>query len=132
MVYGVIDKFNILIQGCVLVYVIIQIEVICCGVLGGFIFQSICGSEKGFKEFGVELVMFDEVWVVGVEFNCIVGENCFYFEIGQGLVFFVGVNFGVDQVIMEVCNYGLVWYYDLFFVNIVVGFIGLEYFYNDW
>lgn len=32
---------------------------------------------------------------------------------------------------MEVCNYGLVCYYDLFIVNIVVGFIGLEYFYND-
>lgn len=32
---------------------------------------------------------------------------------------------------MEVRNYGLARYYDSFIVNIVVGFIGSEYFYND-
>lgn len=31
---------------------------------------------------------------------------------------------------MEVCCYGLVKKFDLYIVNIVVGFIGLEYFYD--
>ncbi len=53
-VYGVIDKFNIPTQGCVLAHVTTQIEAIRRGAPGGLIFQSICGSEKGLKEFGVE------------------------------------------------------------------------------
>lgn len=48
-VYGVIDKFNIPTQGCVLAHVTTQIEAIRRGAPGGLIFQSICGSEKGLK-----------------------------------------------------------------------------------
>ena len=59
-IYGVIDKFNIPTQGCVLAHVTTQIEAIRRGAPGGLIFQSICGSEKGLKEFGVELAMLDE------------------------------------------------------------------------
>ena len=36
------------------------------------------------KEFGVELAMLDEARAVGAEFNRIAGENCLYFETGQG------------------------------------------------
>lgn len=64
-VYGVIDKFNIPTQGCVLAHVTTQIEAIRRGAPGGLIFQSICGSEKGLKEFGVELAMLDEARAVG-------------------------------------------------------------------
>ena len=46
-IYGVIDKFNIPTQGCVLAHVTTQIEAIRRGAPGGLIFQSICGSEKG-------------------------------------------------------------------------------------
>lgn len=77
-VYGVIDKFNIPTQGCVLAHVTTQIEAIRRGAPGGLIFQSICGSEKGLKEFGVELAMLDEARAVGAEFNRIAGENCLY------------------------------------------------------
>ena len=45
-IYGVIDKFNIPTQGCVLAHVTTQIEAIRRGAPGGLIFQSICGSEK--------------------------------------------------------------------------------------
>ena len=98
-VYGVIDKFNIPTQGCVLAHVTTQIEAIRRGAPGGLIFQSICGSEKGLKEFGVELAMLDEARAVGAEFNRIAGENCLYFETGQGSALSAGANFGADQVI---------------------------------
>ncbi|EPT0420402.1 ethanolamine ammonia-lyase subunit EutB [Escherichia coli] len=101
-IYGVIDKFNIPTQGCVLAHVTTQIEAIRRGAPGGLIFQSICGSEKGLKEFGVELAMLDEARAVGA-----------------------------DQVTMEARNYGLARHYDPFIVNTVVGFIGPEYLYND-
>lgn len=71
-----IDKFNIPTQGCILAHVTTQIEAIRRGAPGGLIFQSICGSEKGLKEFGVELAMLDEARAVGAEFNRIAGENC--------------------------------------------------------
>lgn len=74
-IYGVIDKFNIPTQGCVLAHVTTQIEAIRRGAPGGLIFQSICGSEKGLKEFGVELAMLDEARAVGAEFNRIAGET---------------------------------------------------------
>ena len=108
-----------------------QIEAIRRGAPGGLIFQSICGSEKGLKEFGVELAMLDEARAVGAEFNRIAGENCLYFETGQGSALSAGANFGADQVTMEARNYGLARHYDPFIVNTVVGFIGPEYLYND-
>ena len=98
--YGVIDKFNIPTQGCVLAHVTTQIEAIRRGAPGGLIFQSICGSEKGLKEFGVELAMLAEARAVGAEFNRIAGENCLYFETGQGSALSAGANFGADQVTM--------------------------------
>lgn len=130
-IYGVIDKFNIPTQGCVLAHVTTQIEAIRRGAPSGLIFQSICGSEKGLKEFGVELAMLDEARAVGAEFNRIAGENCLYFETGQGSALSAGANFGADQVTMEARNYGLARHYDPFIVNTVVGFIGPEYLYND-
>ncbi len=68
---------------------------------------------------------------MGAEFNRIAGENCLYFETGQGSALSAGANFGADQVTMEARNYGLARHYDPFLVNTVVGFIGPEYLYND-
>lgn len=75
--------------------------------------------------------MLDEARAVGAEFNRIAGENCLYFETGQGSALSAGANFGADQVTMEARNYGLARHYDPFLVNTVVGFIGPEYLYND-
>lgn len=75
--------------------------------------------------------MLDEARAVGAEFNRIAGENCLYFETGQGSALSAGANFGADQVTMEARNYGLARHYDPFIVNTVVGFIGPEYLYND-
>ena len=50
--------------------------------------------------------MLDEARAVGAEFNRIAGENCLYFETGQGSALSAGANFGADQVTMEARNYG--------------------------
>ncbi|EMO6900606.1 ethanolamine ammonia-lyase subunit EutB [Pluralibacter gergoviae] len=130
-VYDIIDKFAIPTQGCVLSHVTTQMEAIRRGAPGGLIFQSICGSEKGLREFGVELEMLDEARHVGAQYNRIAGPNCLYFETGQGSALSAGAHYGADQVTMEARNYGLARHYDPFLVNTVVGFIGPEYLYND-
>ncbi|MCP1624683.1 ethanolamine ammonia-lyase subunit EutB [Pseudomonas nitroreducens] len=130
-IYEAIDKFEIPTQGCVLAHVTTQVEAIRRGAPGGLIFQSICGSEKGLREFGVELAMLDEARAVGAEYNRIAGSNCLYFETGQGSALSAGAHFGADQLTMEARNYGLARHYDPFMVNTVVGFIGPEYLYND-
>jgi ethanolamine ammonia-lyase large subunit len=130
-VYEAIDKFAIPTQGCVLAHVTTQMEAIRRGAPGGLIFQSIGGSEKGLREFGVELEMLEEARAVGAEYNRIAGPNCLYFETGQGSALSAGAHYGADQLTMEARNYGLARHFDPFMVNTVVGFIGPEYLYND-
>lgn len=127
----VIDKFKIPTQPCVLAHVSTQIEAIRQGAPGGLIFQSICGSEKGLKEFGVTIELLDEAIEVGRNYNRIAGPNFMYFETGQGSALSANANNGADQMTMEARNYGLARRYDPFLVNTVVGFIGPEYLYND-
>lgn len=127
----VIDKFAIPTQPCVLAHVSTQIEAIRQGAPGGLIFQSICGSEKGLKEFGVTVELLDEALAVGRTYNRLAGSNCMYFETGQGSALSADAHYGTDQMTMEARNYGLARRYDPFIVNTVVGFIGPEYLYND-
>ena len=130
-IYEVIDKHAIPTQGCVLAHVTTQMEAIRRGAPAGLIFQSICGSEKGLKEFGVTIEMLDEAQEVGRHYNRIAGPNCLYFETGQGSALSANAHYGADQVTMEARNYGLARRYDPFLVNTVVGFIGPEYLYNS-
>ncbi len=130
-IYNVIDKYEIPTQGCVLGHVTTQMEAIRKGAPGGLIFQSICGSEKGLKEFGISLEMLNEAQAIGREYNRIAGENFFYFETGQGSALSANAHNGSDQVTLEARNYGLARHYDPFMVNTVVGFIGPEYLYDD-
>ncbi len=130
-IYEIIDKHSIPTQGCVLAHVTTQMEAIRRGAPAGLIFQSICGSEKGLKEFGVTIEMLDEALEVGRHYNRIAGPNCLYFETGQGSALSANAHHGADQVTMEARNYGLARRYDPFLVNTVVGFIGPEYLYNS-
>lgn len=127
----IIDKFNIPTQPCVLAHVSTQIEAIKQGAPGGLIFQSICGSEKGLKEFGVSIELLDEALEVGRTYNKLAGNQFMYFETGQGSALSADANFGADQMTLEARNYGLARRYDPFLVNTVVGFIGPEYLYNS-
>ena len=130
-VYEVIDKLHIPTQGCVLAHISTQMEAVRQGAPIGLLFQSICGSEKGLKEFGVTLAMLDEARDVGRQYSRVAGDNCLYFETGQGSALSAHAHNGGDLVTMEARNYGLARHYDPFLVNTVVGFIGPEYLYNS-
>lgn len=130
-IYEVIDKFKIPTQGCVLAHISTQMEAVRKGAPIGLLFQSICGSEKGLKEFGISLQMLDEAAEVGRQYSHVAGDNCLYFETGQGSALSANAHHGADQVTMEARNYGLARHYDPFIVNTVVGFIGPEYLYNS-
>ncbi len=127
----IIDKYDIPTQPCVLAHVSTQVEAIRQGAPGGLIFQSICGSEKGLKEFGVTVELLDEAYAVGGQYNRLAGSSCMYFETGQGSALSADAHYGTDQMTMEARNYGLARRYNPFIVNTVVGFIGPEYLYND-
>ena len=127
----VIEKHQIPTQGCVLAHISTQMEAVRKGAPIGLLFQSICGSEKGLKEFGITLAMLDEAADVGRHYSRVAGGNCLYFETGQGSALSAHAHFGADQVTMEARNYGLARHYSPFIVNTVVGFIGPEYLYNS-
>lgn len=130
-IYEVIEKYQIPTQGCVLAHISTQMEAVRKGAPIGLLFQSICGSEKGLKEFGISLEMLDEAAEVGRQYSRVAGGNCLYFETGQGSALSANAHHGADQVTMEARNYGLARHYSPFIVNTVVGFIGPEYLYNS-
>jgi ethanolamine ammonia-lyase large subunit len=130
-IYEVIEKHKIPTQGCVLAHISTQMEAVRKGAPIGLLFQSICGSEKGLKEFGISLEMLDEAAEVGRHYSRVAGGNCLYFETGQGSALSANAHYGADQVTMEARNYGLARHYSPFIVNTVVGFIGPEYLYNS-
>lgn len=130
-VYEVIEQFKIPTQGCVLAHITTQMEAVRKGAPSGLLFQSICGSEKGLKEFGISLEMLDEAISVGRQYSKVAGDQYLYFETGQGSALSGNAHNGADQVTMEARNYGLARHYDPFLVNTVVGFIGPEYLYNS-
>lgn len=130
-VYEVIDKHDIPTQGCVLAHMSTQMEAIKQGAPAGLIFQSLCGSEKGLKEFGISVEMVDEAYEIARQYNRVSGPHVMYFETGQGSALSANAHYGADQMTMEARNYGLAARWDPFMVNTVVGFIGPEYLYND-
>ncbi len=93
-VYGVIDKFNIPTRGCVLAHVTTQVKP--SAAAPGAYLQSICGSEKGLKEFGVELAMLDEARAVGRSLTASPGRTVFTLKPGRARRS-AGANFGADR-----------------------------------
>jgi ethanolamine ammonia-lyase large subunit len=126
----VIDQWKIPTQPCILAHVTTQMEAIRAGAPGGLIFQSISGSEKGLKEFGVTVELLDEAYACGQQYCRLAGPNMMYFETGQGSALSAGAHYGADQVTMEARCYGLARRYHPHLVNTVVGFIGPEYLFN--
>ncbi|MDO6805087.1 ethanolamine ammonia-lyase subunit EutB, partial [Wenyingzhuangia sp. 1_MG-2023] len=59
-----------------------------------------------------------------------VGQNCMYFETGQGSALSADANFGLDQQTCETRAYAVAREFKPLLVNTVVGFIGPEYLYN--
>ena len=125
------QKFEIPTQNCVLAHVTTQMEAIRRGAPCDLIFQSIAGSEKGNRAFGISAQMIEEARQLGLTRGTAHGPNILYFETGQGSELSSDANFGSDQLVMEARCYGFARHFAPFLVNTVVGFIGPEYLYNN-
>ncbi|MSP92658.1 MAG: ethanolamine ammonia-lyase subunit EutB [Myxococcales bacterium] len=115
-------------QVCVLAHVTVQMEA-----LRRFqapidlCFQSLAGSEKANRNFGISVALLDEAYDLVRREGTAEGPHVMYFETGQGTALSANAHFGTDQTTMEARAYGLARRYTPFLVNTVVGFIGPEY-----
>lgn len=125
------EAYAIPTQSCVLTHVTNSIEMINAGAPVDLVFQSIAGTEKANRGFGVDLAVLreahDAVQRLG---RGTVGNNAMYFETGQGSALSADAHFGVDQQTLEVRAYAVARVFDPLLVNTVVGFIGPEYLYD--
>ncbi|HEX2574077.1 MAG TPA: ethanolamine ammonia-lyase subunit EutB [Polyangia bacterium] len=125
-----IDAWRIPTQNCCLAHVTTQMKALNEGARLGLMFQSLCGSEKGLKAFGVTIPMLEEAWDMTRKLGQATGPNVMYFETGQGSALSADAHHGCDQLTLEARNYGLARHFQPFLVNTVVGFIGPEYLYD--
>ncbi|HET6150118.1 MAG TPA: ethanolamine ammonia-lyase subunit EutB [Polyangia bacterium] len=117
-------------QNCCLAHVTTQMKALEAGAELGLMFQSIAGTEKALRSFGVTLAMLDEAHEMTRKLGQCAGPNVMYFETGQGSALSADAHEGADQMTLEARNYGLARHYRPFLVNTVVGFIGPEYLYD--
>jgi ethanolamine ammonia-lyase large subunit len=117
-------------QNCCLAHVTTQMKALEAGAELGLMFQSIAGTEKALRSFGVTLPMLDEAHEMTRKLGQCAGPNVMYFETGQGSALSADAHEGADQMTLEARNYGLARHYQPFLVNTVVGFIGPEYLYD--
>jgi ethanolamine ammonia-lyase large subunit len=129
-----LDEWKVPTQNCCLAHVTTQMKALERGARLGLMFQSLCGSEKGLKAFGVTIPMLTEAWEMTKTLGQATGPNVMYFETGQGSALSADAHGGpeapVDQLTLEARNYGLARHFAPFLVNTVVGFIGPEYLYD--
>ncbi len=131
LVDEIIDQYQIPTQSCILTHVTNQIQVIEKGAPVDLIFQSIAGTEKANKSFGIDLAILAEAQSAALSLHRgTVGNNVMYFETGQGSVLSANANFGVDQQTCEARAYAVARHFSPLLSNTVVGFIGPEYLYD--
>ena len=131
MLDEIIHRYQIPTQSCVLTHVTTSMELISRGAPVDLVFQSIAGTEAAMAGFGVTLKMLDEAYeAVKSLKRGTVGDNCMYFETGQGSALSSNANFGVDEQTCEARCYAVARRYHPLLVNTVVGFIGPEYLYD--
>ncbi|MEM8863439.1 MAG: ethanolamine ammonia-lyase subunit EutB, partial [Chloroflexota bacterium] len=131
MLDDIIQHYEIPTQSCVLTHVTTQIEAINRGAPVDLVFQSIAGTEKANKGFGIDLAILHEGQSAALSLNRgPVGQNVMYFETGQGSALSSDAHFGVDQQTCEARAYAVARTFSPLLVNTVVGFIGPEYLYN--
>lgn len=131
MLDGVIQRYEIPTQACVLTHVTTSIEAINRGVPLDLVFQSIAGTEAANASFGISLSILREGYEAGLsQGRGSLGNNLMYFETGQGSALSANAHHGVDQQTCEARAYAVARHFKPFLVNTVVGFIGPEYLYN--
>ncbi len=126
-----IREWDVPTQICVLAHITTQMKALKEGAPIHLLFQSIAGSEKANKAFGISKAILDEAYEMGLKEGQATGPNIMYFETGQGSELSSDGHHGADQVTLEARCYGLARHYKPFMVNTVVGFIGPEYLYDS-
>jgi len=131
MLDGLIQKYKVPTQSCVLCHVTTTLQIINKNAPVDLIFQSIGGTEKTNKSFGINISMLKEAHDAALSLKRgTIGNNVMYFETGQGSSLSANAHEGVDQQTCEARAYGLARYFKPHLVNTVVGFIGPEYLYD--
>ncbi len=131
MLDEVIQRFEVPTQSCVLTHVTHVLKLVESGAPVDLVFQSIGGTEKTNRSFGVTPELLDEAHAAAQSLaRGTVGRNLMYFETGQGSALSADANFGVDQQTCEARAYALARRYQPLLINTVVGFIGPEYLYD--
>jgi ethanolamine ammonia-lyase large subunit len=123
-------------QTCCLAHISAQLSAMEGGAPVDLLFQSIAGTEKANRSFGISLATLREGRERVLEHHRgrevkWVGSQAMYFETGQGSALSAEAHLGVDQLTLEARAYGVARAFDPFIVNSVVGFIGPEYLYDE-
>ncbi|KUN24055.1 ethanolamine ammonia-lyase [Streptomyces antibioticus] len=128
---GVIQRYGIPTQSCVLCHVTTSVDLMERGAPVDLVFQSIAGTQAANASFGVTLGLLDEAYEAALALERgTVGRNVMYFETGQGSALSADAHHGVDQQTVEARAYAVARRYNPLLVNTVVGFIGPEYLYD--
>jgi ethanolamine ammonia-lyase large subunit len=125
-------RLNAPVQSCVLTHITHTLEAIRQKAPVDLVFQSIAGTERANTSFGVSLSLLREAHEAALSLRRgTIGDNCMYFETGQGSALSAGADFGVDQQTCETRAYAVARAFDPLLVNTVVGFIGPEYLFDS-
>src|SRR6267154_4058878 len=93
---GVITRFEIPTQACVLTHVTNTIQAIEQGAPVDLVFQSIAGTERANAGFGIDLAVLAEARAAALSLaRGPLGDNVMYFETGQGSALSADAHFGV-------------------------------------
>ncbi len=131
MLHDVIERYQIPTQSCVLTHVTTTLKAIEQGAPVDLVFQSIAGTQKANDSFGVNLDLLNEARLAALELGRgTLGDNCMYFETGQGSALSANAHQGLDQQTCEARAYAVARKFKPLLVNTVVGFIGPEYLYD--
>lgn len=131
MLDGLIQKYGVPTQSCVLSHVTTALQIMNKKAPVDLVFQSIGGTEKTNKSFGINFSLLKEAQDAALSLNRgTVGNNVMYFETGQGSSLSANAHEGVDQQTCEARAYGLARYFKPHLINTVVGFIGPEYLFD--
>jgi len=131
MLDGLIGRYEIPAQSCVLTHVTNTIKMMEAGVPVDLVFQSIAGTEAANKGFGVDLSMLEEAYQAALSLKRgTIGDNVMYFETGQGSCLSSDSHHGLDQQTCEARAYAVARKYKPLLLNTVVGFIGPEYLFD--
>jgi len=131
MLSGLLERYGIPTQTCVLAHITATLEAIERGAKVDLIFQSIAGTEAANRSFGIDLALLEQGYQAGLSLNRgTVGNNVMYFETGQGNALSSESHHGIDMQTLEARAYAVARKFRPFLVNTVVGFIGPEYLYS--